>query len=62
MIEDRTQEVEQKFNIKQSEREAYLSQAEECLAEMHRLQGEYRLLQVLTDDKAAIEAAPEETN
>jgi hypothetical protein len=68
-LETRVQETEQKFNTKQAERDEHLKKAEECLTEMAKLQGEWRLLQELkaeeepkkSDKKATtIEAVPAE--
>lgn len=59
-IASRLTEVEQKFNTKQSERDEHLKLAEECLEEMHRLQGEYRVLQDMssTHEATTITAKP----
>lgn len=50
-LEDRILEVEQKFNTKQAERDKFLKDADERLEEMHRLQGEYRALTTIKDEK-----------
>lgn len=52
-IANRIKEAEQKFNTKQAERDDHLRQAEECLEEMHRLQGEYRALLSMQEEKSA---------
>lgn len=49
IIAERKLETEQKFNTKQAEREQHLKNAEECLTEMTKLQGEYRVLEELED-------------
>lgn len=66
----RLQETEQKFNTKQSERDEYLKLADGCLEEMHKLQGEFRVLTDLgnepeiakpdLDMSSTIEVVPEE--
>lgn len=48
-IQDRLLEASKKFNTKQIERDEHLKAAEECLEEMHRLQGEHRILSVLSE-------------
>lgn len=68
-IEERILESEKQFEQKKAERDQHLQVAEECLLEMTKLQGEYRLLQQLLAEtfdakpnrKAkVIEAVPEE--
>lgn len=58
-IESRIADVEQKFNTKQGERDELLKQAEECLVEMNKLQGAYRLLQDLKAEEPTVEAVNE---
>lgn len=69
-LEARIAEAEQKFNIKDKERQEHLKLAEECLTELTKLQGEWRVLQDLIGEKnsskvtkkaTVIEAVPEET-
>lgn len=48
-IDSRIAESEQKFNTKQQERDNLLKQADECLTEMTKLQGEWRLLKELKE-------------
>lgn len=50
-LENRIIETKQKFEEKQSERDGYLKQADLCMQEMHRLQGEYRVLVELKDNQ-----------
>lgn len=65
-IQARLAEAESRFNTLQTERQEHLKQAEDCLTEMTKLQGEWRLLQELSDNKQAnkqvdtVEAVPEE--
>lgn len=49
-ISSRLAETEQKFESKKSEREEHLRRGEECLAEMTKLQGEYRLLKEMLEE------------
>lgn len=65
-ISERIHISEQKFESKKTEREQHLVGAEECLIEMNKLQGEWRLLQELESDNieqlgeaTTIEAIPE---
>lgn len=58
-IDARIAESEQKFNTKQAERDNLLKQADECLTEMTKLQGEWRLLQELKKDEAMMEPTVE---
>lgn len=66
-IQERILDSEQKFNQQQQQREQHLKSAEECLTEMTKLQGEWRVLQDLlveepkkSNKKATtIEAVPE---
>lgn len=50
-IQDRLLEVTQKFNTKQVERDNHLKSAEDCLEEMHRLQGEHRAFTALAEEE-----------
>lgn len=50
-LQDRIQDVTQKFNTKQAEHSEHTRAAEECMAEMNRLQGEFRLLNELIEEK-----------
>jgi hypothetical protein len=50
-IEERLRESERQFEDKKSEREQHLQLADECLTEMTKLQGEYRVLQELLNEK-----------
>lgn len=71
-IAKRIQESEESFKTKQSEREQYLRAAEECLTEMTKLQGEWRVLNELKDSESirnqvnkqatVIEAVPEKVS
>lgn len=54
-LENRIEEVSQKFEAKKSERTKHLQDAEECMVEMNRLQGEHRLLTELLQEKVAAE-------
>ncbi len=66
-IQAKLQRAEQRYQEKQTERDKHLKDAEECLTEMVKLQGEYRVLQeLLESDKPeankqaeVIEAVPE---
>jgi hypothetical protein len=69
-IEERLRESEKQFEQKKTERDQHLQVAEDCLLEMTKLQGEYRVLQELSLDQPAdpkkvnkkanvIEAVPE---
>lgn len=67
-IADRLRESEDNFEQKKAEREQHLQLADECMTEMTKLQGEYRLLQELQVEEAkkkvnknptAIEAVPD---
>lgn len=49
-LDERITESEQKFNTQQAQREGLLKQAEECLTEMAKLQGEWRLLKELINE------------
>lgn len=57
-LDSRIADVEQKFNTKSAEREQLLKQADECLTEMTKLQGEYRVLQELREQENTIEDKP----
>lgn len=48
-IVDRLAECEQKFEQFKAKREEHLAAATECLTEMNKLQGEYRLLQEMQE-------------
>jgi len=50
-LSDRIQEAEQQFKTKELERNQHLDAAEACLEEMHRLQGEWRILNQLINDE-----------
>lgn len=52
-ITARITQAEQKFNTLQQEREQHLKSAEDCLTEMTKLQGEFRVLQELKPSKKA---------
>jgi len=67
-IEDRIIEANQKFEQAKAERDNHIQQAEDLLVEMTKLQGEFRILQELkaeraalnpTEDPAIITATPE---
>jgi len=62
----RLEKSEQSFEKNREEREHHLQAAEECLTEMTKLQGEYRILQELikehretNTEPTVIEAVPE---
>ncbi len=66
-LEKRLRESEAKFDELRNKRDEHLKVAEECLTEMTKLQGEYRLLQELADkpsetnkEATVIDAVPEE--
>ena len=68
-IQERILDSSQKFEQKKAEREQHVQMAEECLTEMAKLQGEYRVLnKILAEEKpkkankeaTVIEAVPEE--
>lgn len=59
-IEQRLRESEQRFEQKKAERDQYLQTADECLTEMTKLQGEYRLLQQLLNEQ--FEKEPKKVN
>lgn len=50
-VRDRIIESEQKFELKKQEREQHIQAAEECLTEMAKLQGEWRLLQEMLQEQ-----------
>ena len=56
-IQDRILQVEQKFKTKQSEREQHLKNAESCLEEMHRFQGQYSLLSEMQEEEKPVDEA-----
>lgn len=64
-IDSRIAAANQKFNTKNQERDEHLKQADECLTEMTKLQGEWRLLQELKeqppvdDDEPTVEVIDE---
>lgn len=58
-IATRIKEAEQKFNTKEQERQTHLKLAEECLTEMTKLQGEWRLLQDLKTEKPEVKVKGE---
>lgn len=65
-IQSRIEQSEQKFKEQQEIREQHLKSAEECLTEMTKLQGEWRVLQDLLPKKPnkkanTIDVVPEET-
>lgn len=67
-LAERLAEATQKFNSLSEQRDEHLKQADECLAEMNRLQGEHRVLQELASEEEShkakadvIEATPEPT-
>lgn len=56
--QERILESETRFNEKQSEREGHLKAAEECLTEMAKLQGEWRVLkQIEAEEQEAADPA-----
>lgn len=65
-LEDRILEAESKFKQLDEQRQTYIKGAEDCLTEMTKLQGEWRVLQELLDGKKpnkqadTIEVIPEE--
>ena len=68
-LSDRIEEVEQKFNTKRAEYDAHIRAADECMVEIHRLEGEHRLLQSIelpskvdADPATTIEAIPAKEN
>lgn len=69
-IQERISESEQKFEQQKSIRQQHLDAAEECLVEMNKLQGEWRLLQELLKEEpkkgskkaAVIDAVPEKAS
>lgn len=62
-INQRIAAAEQTFNTKNEEREKYIKAADECLIEMNKLQGEYRVLVEIRDEAKpqanVIDAVPE---
>lgn len=60
-LAERLAEATQKFNSLSEQRDEYLKQADECLAEMNRLQGEHRVLQDLASEEETdvIDAVPD---
>jgi hypothetical protein len=56
-LDNRITEATQKFDQKQQERNDYLKLADECLEEMHKLQGEFRLLSALKENEAVTSEA-----
>jgi hypothetical protein len=64
MIQDRIVVAERQFEEQKAKREEHLRLAEECLVEMNKLQGEYRVLTDLLKEEpnkqaTVIEAVPE---
>lgn len=58
-IKQRLELATQKYDQKSEERQQHLASAEECMTEMTKLQGEYRLLneiQVVINTKKGIES------
>lgn len=53
-IEDRLRESERLFEQKKQERDQHLQAADECLVEMTKLQGEFRLLQQLLAEQQPV--------
>lgn len=53
-IAERIQEAEQKFNTFEKQRQEHLKMAEECLTEITKLQGEYRVLQELLNEEPKV--------
>lgn len=59
-IQERLEQCEQTFNIKNQERDQALGVAEECLVEMTKLQGEFRVLNAqLEDEKPQVKVKDE---
>jgi len=56
-IEDRILESTTKFNEQKEQREQHLAAADECLTEMNRLQGEYRVLTDLRSQESSSQEA-----
>ncbi len=54
-LEERITESEQRFELKKQERDKLLQSAEECLTEMTKLQGEWRMLQELLNEQKSAE-------
>lgn len=50
-LDERITEATEKFNTKQQERDNLTKQAEECLTEMTKLQGEWRVLVEMKDEE-----------
>lgn len=59
-LEERKRIAKQQFNKLEVLRNDHLKQAEDCLTEMNRLQGEYRLLDNLIAEEKAAEMEDEE--
>lgn len=49
-LDERIAETEQKFNTNSEKRDSHVKAADECLTEMTKLQGEWRILNALKDD------------
>lgn len=67
-IKKRIEVAEQKFEEQKTKREELIKQAEDCLTEMTKLQGEWRVLQDLlpknskkTNKANVIDVVPEES-
>lgn len=60
-LAERLAEATQKFNNLDKQREVCLKEADECLAEMNRFQGEYRILQELEVEEALTPQPLEDT-
>lgn len=60
-ISERVLEADRKFKAHQQERERLLQQADEYLIEMHKLQGEWRVLKELEEEKQPPDADPAAT-
>ncbi len=63
-IRDRVNEVEQKFNAKEQERQQHVKAIEECVGQLNQLRGEWRVLKELEDSEEpdVIEPKIEEKN
>lgn len=52
-LQDRVLESQNKYDNLQAQRDQYLKAAEECLVEMTKLQGEYRVINELLEEQEA---------
>jgi hypothetical protein len=50
-LESRKALIDQRFEEQKAQRQNHLDAAQECLTEMNRLQGEYRLLETLAAEE-----------